>query len=68
MNTAFTSKDMKAFATAKRNVANIEAFVGERVSVEYAKDGFVYCHMMGSMRRFGAKMRGTKVSRIFPVV
>ena len=68
MNTTFKSQDMKMFATAKRNVANIEVFFGERISVEYAKDGFVYFHAMSSMRRFGCKMRGTKVVRTFPVV
>jgi hypothetical protein len=68
MNIQLTSKDFKLHAMAKRNVANIEAFVGERVAVEYAHGGFVYFHHMASMRRFGCKMRGTKVARVFPVV
>ena len=68
MNTQLTSQDLKMYAMAKRNVANIESFVGERVAVEYAQGGFVYFHHMASMRRFGCKMRGTKVARVFPVV
>ena len=53
------------FASANRNIANIEQHMGERVSVDYAADGFVYIHLLHSGRRYGLKMRGTKVSRSF---
>lgn len=65
---SFTTKDFKAFNSAKRNQGKIEAHFGERVTVQYAKDGFVYVSMLTSMRRFGCKMRGTNVARSFPIV
>ena len=53
------------FASANRNIANIAQHMGERVYVEYAKDGIVYIHLLHSGRRYGLKMRGTKVARSF---
>ena len=56
------------FASANRNIANIAQHMGQRVWIDYAKDGFVYIHLLHSGQRYGLKMRGTKVARSFLMV
>ena len=64
----FTTKDMNLLTRAKRNVQNIEAVAGERIWLEYAKDGIVYFHLLHNCQRKGCRMNAAgMVKRIFPI-
>ena len=62
--------DLRKLRRILSDLPSFEQQVGMRVSGMsiYCADGFVYFTCLTNMRRFGCKMNGSRVVRVFPQV